>query len=88
MYKAIHRNDPNGAWLGFNGVLNNNEWHKVIEYDIIRMLQILNKQYAYERSPEVLNRLKTVIEVTERHGMRLKSIWAHNELIRLHLAEG
>ncbi|KAJ2489801.1 hypothetical protein IWW37_003716 [Coemansia sp. RSA 2050] len=88
MYKAIHRNDPNGVWLGFNGILNNKEWHKVIEYDIIRVLQILNKQYAYEPSPEILNRLKSVVEVTERHGMRLKSIWAYNELIRLHLAEG
>ncbi|KAJ2061963.1 hypothetical protein GGI17_002731 [Coemansia sp. S146] len=88
MYKAIHRNDPNSVWLGFNGILNNKEWRKVTEYDIIRVLQILNKQYAYERSPEILNRLKTVVEVTERHGMRLKTIWGFNELIRLHLAEG
>ncbi|KAJ2045117.1 hypothetical protein GGI08_006905, partial [Coemansia sp. S2] len=88
MYKAIHRSDPNGVWLGFNGILNNKEWHKVTEYDIIRVLQIFNRQYAYERSPETLNRLKTVVEVTERHGLRLKTIWAYNELIRLHLAEG
>ncbi|KAJ2249846.1 hypothetical protein GGI13_004159 [Coemansia sp. RSA 455] len=88
MYKAIHRSDPNGVWLGFNGILNNKEWHKVTEYDIIRVLQIFNRQYAYERNPETLNRLKTVVEVTERHGLRLKTIWAYNELIRLHLAEG
>ncbi|KAJ2829968.1 hypothetical protein FBU31_002587 [Coemansia sp. 'formosensis'] len=88
MYKAIHRMDPNGAWLGFKGILNSNEWYKITEYDIIRVMQVLNKQYAYERSPEILNRLKTVVEVTEREGMRLRTIWAHNEMIRLHLAEG
>ncbi|KAJ2747878.1 hypothetical protein GGI20_000173 [Coemansia sp. BCRC 34301] len=88
MYKAIHRMDPNGVWLGFKGILINKEWYKVTEYDIVRILQILNKQYAYERSPEVLNRLKTVVEVTERQGLKLTTIWAYNELIRLHLAEG
>ncbi|KAJ2903378.1 hypothetical protein GGI21_004434, partial [Coemansia aciculifera] len=88
MYKAIRRMDPNGVWRGFNGILNNKEWHKVTEYDIIRVMQVFNKQYAYERSPEVLNRLKTVVEVTERQGLRLKTIWAYNELIRLHIAEG
>ncbi|KAJ1671572.1 hypothetical protein GGF38_000702, partial [Coemansia sp. RSA 25] len=88
MYKAIHRMDPNGVWLGFNGILKNKEWHKVTEYDIIRVLQTFNKQYAYDPSPEVLNRLKSVVEVTERQGLRLKTIWSYNELIRLHLAEG
>ncbi|KAJ2546391.1 hypothetical protein GGH95_006857, partial [Coemansia sp. RSA 1836] len=62
MYKAIHRMDPNGVWLGFNGILKNKEWHKVTEYDIIRVLQTFNKQYAYDPSPEVLNRLKSVVE--------------------------
>ncbi|KAJ2481646.1 hypothetical protein EV174_003418 [Coemansia sp. RSA 2320] len=88
MYKAIHRNDPDGVWLGFNGVLSHDEWHKITEYDIIRVLQTLNKQYAYERNPEVLNRLKTVVQVVEQRGLRLRTIWAYNEFIRIHLAEG
>ncbi|KAJ2459235.1 hypothetical protein GGF42_001592 [Coemansia sp. RSA 2424] len=88
MYKAIHRMDPNGVWLGFNGILKNKEWYKVTEYDVIRVLQTFNKQYTYDPSPEVLNRLKSVVEVTERQGLRLKTIWSYNELIRLHIAEG
>ncbi|KAI7833290.1 hypothetical protein BX661DRAFT_178078 [Kickxella alabastrina] len=88
MYKAIHRKDPEGVWRGFDGILKNNEWRKVTEYDIIRVIQTLNMQYAFERKPETLRRLRVVRDACKKNKLKFTTIWALNELIRLHVAEG
>lgn len=88
MYKAIHRSDPNGAWIGFNGVLENGEWHKITEYDVIRLLHLFNKQYYFEPNPEYLSRVQYVINSCEKRNLKFSTIWAFNELIRLHLSGG
>ncbi|KAJ2852476.1 hypothetical protein J3B02_003468, partial [Coemansia erecta] len=88
MYKAIHRRDPEGVWKGFEGILKNNEWRKVTEYDIIRVMQVLNMQYAFERRQEILDRLRLVSDVCKNNGLALSTIWGLNEVIRFYIAEG
>ncbi|KAJ1822037.1 hypothetical protein LPJ56_003142, partial [Coemansia sp. RSA 2599] len=88
MYKAIHRRDPEGVWNGFEGILRNNEWRKVTEYDIVRVMQTLNMQYAFERKPEILDRLRLVSDVCKSNGLTLATIWGLNERIRFCIAEG
>ncbi|KAJ1933282.1 hypothetical protein FBU59_006080, partial [Linderina macrospora] len=88
MYQALRRIDANEVWKGFNGILSQAEWHKVSEYDVIRIMQIMNRQYHFERDPTILRRLKTVTRVCEEKGLRFTTTWAFNELIRIHLAEG
>ncbi|KAJ2706881.1 peptidyl-tRNA hydrolase domain-containing protein 1 [Coemansia sp. IMI 203386] len=88
MYKAIHRRDPEGVWNGFEGILKNKEWRKVTEYDITRVMQTLNMQYAFERKPEILDRLRLVSDVCKSNGLVMSTIWGLNETIRFYIAEG
>ncbi|KAJ1959749.1 peptidyl-tRNA hydrolase domain-containing protein 1 [Dipsacomyces acuminosporus] len=88
MYKALHRSDPDGVWRGFNGILAKGEWHKVSEYDIIRVVQILNKKYSFGRDPATISQIKAVLDTCAKRGLKFSTTWAYNEQIRMHLAEG
>ncbi|KAI8324579.1 hypothetical protein GQ54DRAFT_296085 [Martensiomyces pterosporus] len=88
MYQALRRSDPDGVWRGFNGILDNGEWHKVSEYDVIRVMQLLNKKYYFERDPTTLTQIRAVIEECEKRGLKFSTTWAFNEQIRMHLAQG
>ncbi|KAJ1735823.1 hypothetical protein LPJ61_000329 [Coemansia biformis] len=87
LYKAIHGFDAEGVWGRFNEMVRGSEWRKVTEYDVCRVLQTFNNQYAYERGPEPLSRAGAVIDICERRGMRLKTAFFYNECIRLYIAK-
>ncbi|KAJ1724183.1 hypothetical protein LPJ53_001521 [Coemansia erecta] len=88
MYKAIFGKNPEGVWLGFNNVLKHDEWHLIQEYDIIRVMQSLNFQYSFNRRPQILERLRFVLDTCEERNLKLVTIWGLNETIRFYVACG
>ncbi|KAJ1849303.1 hypothetical protein LPJ73_003759, partial [Coemansia sp. RSA 2703] len=88
MFKAILGKDPEGVWHGFNNVLEHDEWHLIKEYDIIRVMQAFNFQYAFNKRPQILERLRFVLDTCKERNLRLVTIWGLNETIRFYVACG
>ncbi|KAJ2719383.1 hypothetical protein GGI07_005240 [Coemansia sp. Benny D115] len=88
MYKALHRRDPDEVWKGFTGILKRDEWWKVTEYDVARVMKTLNMQYGFDRNPVYLERVRFVHEICQKRGLRFCTVWPLNEVIRLHVAAG
>ncbi|PIA17852.1 hypothetical protein COEREDRAFT_80188 [Coemansia reversa NRRL 1564] len=88
LYEAISNLDPDDVWGRFNDMAQGNHWHRVTEYDVCRVLQIFNHQYAYEHDQEALTRGDAVVGICDRHGMQFKTSFAYNECIRLYVYKG
>ncbi|KAJ2082499.1 hypothetical protein H4R24_001525 [Coemansia sp. RSA 988] len=88
LYEAITRLDPDDVWGRFNDMIQGNHWHRVTEYDVCRVLQLFNHQYAYEHNQEALTRGDAVVGICDRHGMSFKTSFAYNECIRLYVYKG
>ncbi|KAJ2795368.1 hypothetical protein H4R20_005907 [Coemansia guatemalensis] len=85
LYEAISNLDSDDVWGRFNDMVQGNHWHRVTEYDVCRVLQIFNHQYAYEHNQEALTRGDAVVGICDRHGMIFKTSFAYNECIRLYV---